>query len=69
VTGGRARAQVKDCIRYKYVVKTSEAGPHRWEDAIADRTINPERRPGQVFSPPFPLADPGSIQIGPFLPR
>lgn len=43
-----ALSQVKDCIRYKYVVKTSEAGPHRWEDAIADRTINPERRPGQV---------------------
>mmetsp|Transcript_63953 Transcript_63953/g.150461 ORF Transcript_63953/g.150461 Transcript_63953/m.150461 type:complete len:519 (+) Transcript_63953:264-1820(+) len=42
--------QVQDMLRYKYLVKKAN-GEHKWEDAIADRTVAPENKPKGVLAP------------------
>ena len=42
-------AAVTDTIKYKYMVMKDNS--QRWEDAIADRTLEAERRAGGVLAP------------------
>ena len=41
---------IHESIKYKYIV-VGQGGKNKWEDAIADRTLEVERRAGGVLAP------------------
>jgi hypothetical protein len=44
-----SRQEIHESIKYKYIV-VGEGGKNRWEDSIADRTLEVERRAGGVLA-------------------